>query len=43
LFDGQERHLALVFDDVADEFRVFVDHVLIGTRTGVTGSLTCDQ
>lgn len=40
LFDGQQRHLALVFDDLADEFRVFVDHVLIGTRTGVTGTLT---
>ena len=40
LFDGQERHLALVFDDVADEFRVFVDRVLIATRTGVAGTLT---
>jgi hypothetical protein len=40
LFDGQERHLALLFDDVADEFRVFVDRVLIGTPTGVTGTLT---
>jgi len=40
LFDGQERHLALVFDDVADEIRIFVDQVLIDRRTGVTGSLT---
>jgi hypothetical protein len=40
LFDGQERHLALVFDDVANEIRVFVDQVLIERYTGVTGSLT---
>jgi hypothetical protein len=40
LFDGKERHLALVFDDVADEIRIFVDQVLIDRRTGVTGLLT---
>jgi hypothetical protein len=38
LFDGQERHLALVFDEAASEFRVFVDHVLISTEAGVSGS-----
>jgi hypothetical protein len=38
LFDGQERHLALVFDAAASAFRVFVDHVLISTETGVSGS-----
>ena len=38
LFDGQERHLALVFDEAASQFRVFVDHVLISTEAGVSGS-----
>jgi hypothetical protein len=38
LFDGQDRHLALVFDEAASEFRVFVDHVLISTEAGVSGS-----
>jgi hypothetical protein len=40
LFDGQERHLALVFDQSAQEIRIFVDQVLIHTRRGVTGPLT---
>ena len=40
LFDGRERHLALVFDDTAEEFRIFVDQELIHTRTGVAGSLS---
>jgi hypothetical protein len=40
LFDGQERHLALVFDQKAQEIRIFVDQVLIHRRSGVTGPLT---
>ncbi|WP_373054254.1 putative Ig domain-containing protein, partial [Thioalkalivibrio sp.] len=40
LFDGRERHLALVFDDAANEFRVFVDQELLHRRTGVAGSLS---
>ena len=39
LFDGSERHLAVVFDQGAKEIRVFVDRLLIHTRTGVTGSI----
>jgi hypothetical protein len=38
LFDGQQRHMALVFDKAAGELRFFVDKALIHTRTGITGS-----
>jgi hypothetical protein len=40
LFDGRERHLALVFDQNAQEIRIFVDQVLIHRRSGVAGPLT---
>ena len=37
LFDGEQRHLAVVFDHQAMEIRVFVDEALIHTRSGVAG------
>jgi len=39
LFDGADRHLAIVFDSTANELRVFVDYALVSTHTGVTGTL----
>jgi hypothetical protein len=40
LFDGQQRHMALVFDKAAGELRFFVDKALMHTRSGITGSFT---
>ena len=40
LFDGDERHLAIVFDHQTMEIRIFLDEMLIHTRSGVTGSYT---
>ena len=39
LFDGADRHLAIVFNNAANELRVFVDYALVATHTGVTGTL----
>ncbi len=36
LFDGQEHHLAVVFDDAANEIRTYINETLIHTRTDVT-------
>jgi len=38
LFNGQEHHLAIVFDVTVSELRVYVDNVLKHTRPNVTGS-----
>jgi hypothetical protein len=40
LFDGNERHLAVVFDQETSQIRVFVDKELIHTRKGVAGTFT---
>lgn len=36
LFDGQEHHLAVVFDDTANQIRTYVNEELIHTRNDVT-------
>lgn len=38
LFDGNERHFALVLDRDASELRLYVDGALVQTRNAVTGS-----
>jgi hypothetical protein len=40
LFDGQEHHLALVYDRQAQQIRIYVDQSLIHTQTGVSGTLS---
>ena len=39
LFDGTDRHLAIVFNNATRDLRVFVDYALVATHTGVTGTL----
>ena len=40
LFDGSERHLAVVFDQDAREVRVYMDRTIMHRQTGVSGALT---
>jgi hypothetical protein len=40
LFDGQEHHLALVYDRQTQQLRIYVDQSLIHTETGVSGTLS---
>ena len=40
LADGGMHHYAAVFDDVADEVRLYVEYRQVGTQTGRTGTLT---
>ena len=37
--DGNLHHVAAVFNDDTDTEELYIDHVLVGTMTGVTGTL----
>ncbi len=39
-FDGASHHLAVVFDDSANQIRVYRDYTLIFTQSSVTGAFT---